>query len=100
MVSHPIKNNNNKLVSSTDEELKAWHSHYKIPRVGFFRSMSFLMISWKILMHLGILEIQDIKNEKLTSILVISTLNLKKKKKLINIKYQLILNIHTMLINI
>jgi hypothetical protein len=100
MVSHPIKNNNNKLVSSTDEKLKAWHSHYKIPRVGFFRSMSFLMISWKILMHLGILEIQNNKNEKLTSILVISTLNLKKKKKLINIKYQLILNIHTMLINI
>jgi len=29
MVSHPIKNNNNKLVSSIDEKLKAWHSHYK-----------------------------------------------------------------------
>ena len=28
MVSHPIKNYNNELVSSTDEELKAWHSHY------------------------------------------------------------------------
>jgi len=29
MISHPIKNNNNELVSSSDEKLKAWHSHYK-----------------------------------------------------------------------
>ena len=29
MVSHPIKTNNNVPVSSTDEKLKAWHSHYK-----------------------------------------------------------------------
>ena len=29
MVSHPIKNYNNELVSSTDEKLKIWHSHYK-----------------------------------------------------------------------
>ena len=28
-VAHPIKNNNNELVSSTDEKLKAWHSQYK-----------------------------------------------------------------------
>jgi hypothetical protein len=28
-VSHPIKNNNNVLVSSTNKKLKAWHSHYK-----------------------------------------------------------------------
>jgi len=28
-VSHPIKNYNNELVSSTDEKLKVWHSHYK-----------------------------------------------------------------------
>jgi len=28
-VSHPIKSNNNVLVSSKDEKLKAWHSHYK-----------------------------------------------------------------------
>jgi len=28
-VSHPIKNYNNDLVSSTDEKLKVWHSHYK-----------------------------------------------------------------------
>ena len=26
---HPIKNNNNKVVSSTNEKLKAWNSHYK-----------------------------------------------------------------------
>jgi len=38
MVSHPIKNNNNELVSSTNEKLKAWHSHYKFQLVGFFRS--------------------------------------------------------------
>jgi len=28
-VSHPIKNNNNKLVSFTDEKLKTFHSHCK-----------------------------------------------------------------------
>ena len=28
-VSHPIKNNNNELVSSKDEKLKAWYSHHK-----------------------------------------------------------------------
>ena len=28
-VSHPIKNYNNELVSSTDEKLKVWHSRYK-----------------------------------------------------------------------
>ena len=27
--SHPIKSNNNELVSSTDEKLKAWFSYYK-----------------------------------------------------------------------
>jgi len=31
-IPHPIKNNNNILVSSTDEKLKAWHSHYKFLR--------------------------------------------------------------------
>ena len=29
IVSHPIKNNNYELVSSTDERLKPWNSHYK-----------------------------------------------------------------------
>ena len=28
-VSHPIKNNNNELVSSSDEKLNAWYFHYK-----------------------------------------------------------------------
>ena len=28
-VSHSIKNNNNELVSSKDEKLKAWYSHHK-----------------------------------------------------------------------
>jgi len=36
--SQPIKNSNNELVSSTDEKLKAWYSHYKFHWVGFFGS--------------------------------------------------------------
>ena len=29
IILHPIKNNNNKLVTCTDEKLNVWHSHYK-----------------------------------------------------------------------
>jgi len=37
-VSHPIKNNNNKLVSSTNEKIKSLAFSLYILRVRFFRS--------------------------------------------------------------